>query len=93
VTHRAGTIDKASQEACPAASEIRGLEFKGKFRRFGICSVSTTIGSNRSIFVCSPPTRPQPRFLKRPSQAIRREIDIEAPLSSFALRVDVSQSA
>jgi hypothetical protein len=64
-------------------SEIRALEFKGKFRRFGICSVSTTIGSNRSIFVCSPPTRPHPRFLKRPSQAIRREIDIEPCQRSY----------
>jgi hypothetical protein len=30
-------------------SEIRALEFKGRFKRFGICSVSTAIGSNRSI--------------------------------------------
>jgi len=31
-------------------SEICALEFKGKFRRFGICSVSGTIGIDRSIF-------------------------------------------
>jgi hypothetical protein len=64
-------------------SEIRALEFKGKFRRFGICSVSTTIGSNRSIFACSPPIRPHPRFLKRPSQAVRREKDIEPCQRSY----------
>lgn len=31
-------------------SEICALEFKHEFRRFTICSVSTTIGVNRSIF-------------------------------------------
>jgi hypothetical protein len=31
-------------------SEIFGLEIKGKFRRFGICSVSPTIGINRREF-------------------------------------------
>lgn len=31
-------------------SEIRVLEFKGKFRRFGFCSISTTIGIDRQIF-------------------------------------------
>jgi hypothetical protein len=31
-------------------SEIFGLEFKGKLRRFGICSVSETIGIDWSIF-------------------------------------------
>lgn len=33
----------------PDPSETRALEFKGEFRRFGICSISTTIGINRSI--------------------------------------------
>jgi hypothetical protein len=33
----------------PDLSEIRALEFKGKFRRFGICSVSTAIGIDWSI--------------------------------------------
>jgi hypothetical protein len=31
-------------------SEICALEFKGEFRRFGICSVSATIDIDRSIF-------------------------------------------
>jgi hypothetical protein len=31
-------------------SEICVLEFKGEFRRFGICSVSATIGTDRSNF-------------------------------------------
>jgi hypothetical protein len=31
-------------------SEIRALDFKGEFRRSAICSVSATIGINRSIF-------------------------------------------
>jgi hypothetical protein len=31
-------------------SEICALEFKGEFRRFGICSVSATIGTDRSNF-------------------------------------------
>jgi hypothetical protein len=31
-------------------SEIRALEFKGEFRRSAICSVSGTIGIDRSIF-------------------------------------------
>src|ERR1700730_12831956 len=30
-------------------SEIRALDFKGEFRRSAICSVSATIGINRSI--------------------------------------------
>ncbi len=34
----------------PDPSENRSLELKGKFRRFEICAVSTTIGINRSIF-------------------------------------------
>jgi hypothetical protein len=34
-------------------SEICALEYKGEFRRLGICSVSATIGIDRSIFkVC-----------------------------------------
>jgi hypothetical protein len=31
-------------------SEIRALEFKGEFRRSAICSISGTIGIDRSIF-------------------------------------------
>jgi hypothetical protein len=31
-------------------SEIRALEFKGKFRRFGNLSVSTTIATDWTIF-------------------------------------------
>ena len=34
----------------PDPSEICALEFEGEFRRFGIYSVSATIGGNRSIF-------------------------------------------
>jgi hypothetical protein len=34
----------------PDTSEIFGLAIKGKFRRFGICSVSPTIGINRREF-------------------------------------------
>jgi hypothetical protein len=33
----------------PEPSEICALELKGEFRRFGICSVSATIGINWSI--------------------------------------------
>jgi hypothetical protein len=32
-------------------SEIFALEFKGKIRGIGICSISATIGIDRSIFV------------------------------------------
>ncbi|HEY6257042.1 MAG TPA: hypothetical protein VIY51_14750 [Xanthobacteraceae bacterium] len=39
-----------SKNRIPDPSENRALEFKGEFRRFGICSVSTTIGTNRAIF-------------------------------------------
>jgi hypothetical protein len=31
-------------------SEICALEFKGEIRRLGVCSVSATIGIDRSIF-------------------------------------------
>jgi hypothetical protein len=34
-------------------SKIRALEFKREFRRFRICSVSGTIGIDRSIFADS----------------------------------------
>jgi hypothetical protein len=33
----------------PEPSEICALEFKGEFRRFGICSASATIGINWSM--------------------------------------------
>lgn len=35
----------------PNPSENRALALKGEFQRFGICSVSTTIGIKRSIFL------------------------------------------
>jgi hypothetical protein len=34
----------------PSPSEIRAYDFKRQFRRFEICSVSATIGIDRSIF-------------------------------------------
>jgi hypothetical protein len=34
----------------PDPPEICALEFKGKFRRFGICTVSATIGIDRLVF-------------------------------------------
>ena len=34
----------------PDPSEIRALEFKREFLRFGICSVPATIGIDRTIF-------------------------------------------
>jgi hypothetical protein len=37
----------------PDPSEICALEFKGEFLRFRICSVSTTIDIDRSIFQIS----------------------------------------
>jgi hypothetical protein len=39
------------KEPSPDPSKIRAFDFKGKFGRGGICSVSETIGINRSIFV------------------------------------------
>lgn len=40
----------------PNPSEIRALDFKGKFRRFKISSVSATVGIDRSTFQ-HPPQR------------------------------------
>jgi hypothetical protein len=40
----------ATKHRLPDPSEIHALDFKGEFRRFGICSVPATIGVYWSIF-------------------------------------------
>jgi hypothetical protein len=41
---------RKAENRLPDPSEICALDFKGEFRRFGICTVSPTIGINWSIF-------------------------------------------
>jgi hypothetical protein len=56
-------------------SEIRALDFKGEFRRSAICSVSATIGINRSIPGISTGT------------PVRSDVEIPSPpVSSLSLR-------
>jgi len=38
------------KDRLPDPPEICGLEFKGKFRRFRICTVSATIGIDQLVF-------------------------------------------
>jgi len=52
-------------------SEISALEFKGEFRRFRICSVSTTIGIDRLIFGAAFPASNKQQCAKRPSPRYR----------------------
>jgi hypothetical protein len=49
-------------------SKIRALDFKQEFRRFAICSVSATIGIDRSIFLKSPMTLALPAGFRKDRQ-------------------------
>jgi hypothetical protein len=56
-------------------SEICALEFKGEFRRFGICTVSATIGIDRLIFDAAFPASSEQQCAKRPSLHYRFHAD------------------
>ena len=65
-------ILSACREApCIGPSEIRALDFKREFPRSAICSISASIGSNRSIFSLRPPPASYRRFQKdRPPPSV-----------------------
>jgi len=56
----------------PDPSEICAVEFEGQFRRFGICSVSGTMGNDRSIFDIGHAKPPSARGWKVPSVPVAR---------------------
>jgi hypothetical protein len=70
LTQHSKFFPRTTKNRLPDPSKICAFDFKGKFGRFGICSVSATIGINRSIFV-SPGSEPNsdPLAKKRPSAA------------------------
>jgi hypothetical protein len=47
---------RTAKNRLPDPSEIPALDFKEEFRRSAICSISATIGIDRSIFLKSPMT-------------------------------------
>jgi len=53
LTYQGNFFRHAAKNRLADPSKIRALEFKSEFRRFRICSVSGTIGIDRSIFADS----------------------------------------
>jgi len=69
----------------PDPSEICALEFKGKFRRFGVCSISTTIEINRSI-LCVLRRDPCDRISKKNTVSITRTRDAHSARHGSAVK-------
>ena len=71
---------------------MRALDFKGEFRRFGFCSVSATIDSNWSIFLCLlSPDRHQEFRNRREAiyYLVKIEVEVDTPSAKEKLVVEV----
>jgi hypothetical protein len=55
-------------------SQRSALDFKREFRRSAICSVSATIGIDRSIFGAAFPVSKEQQCAKRPSPAMAIDV-------------------
>jgi hypothetical protein len=59
---------RKAKSRLPDPSKTPALDFKEEFRRFAICSVSATIGIDRSIFLKSPVTLALPASFRKGRQ-------------------------
>jgi hypothetical protein len=68
----------AAKDRLADPSEIRALDFKQEFRRSAICSVSATIGVDRSIFSVRRYAPPSTRRQKNRQHCLPRRFSVRA---------------